>query len=128
MCSRNRRVDFRELVSDMFALYKTRIWMAQVDMASAALDIGESISLGAGFLPHPSERLPDPMIENMIMSTSPDQSPSSSFGSALGARFGDLSFPSSPSRSAISHNNYRDAKTSVDDIGEQIIGDHWAFH
>jgi hypothetical protein len=56
----NRRVDFRDLVSDMFALYKTRIWMAQVDMASAALDIGETISMTAGFLPLPSERLQDP--------------------------------------------------------------------
>jgi cell fate regulator YaaT (PSP1 superfamily) len=26
-----RRIDFRELVRDLFALYKTRIWMAQVD-------------------------------------------------------------------------------------------------
>lgn len=27
----DRRVDFRELVSDLFALYKTRIWMQQID-------------------------------------------------------------------------------------------------
>ena len=27
----DRRIDFRELVSDLFALYKTRIWMQQVD-------------------------------------------------------------------------------------------------
>lgn len=26
-----RRVDFRELVRDLFALYKTRIWMQQID-------------------------------------------------------------------------------------------------
>ena len=26
------RIDFRELVSDLFSLYKTRIWMSQVDM------------------------------------------------------------------------------------------------
>jgi hypothetical protein len=27
----DRRIDFRELVSDLFALYKTRIWMQQID-------------------------------------------------------------------------------------------------
>ena len=26
----NRRIDFRELVRDLFSLYKTRIWMEQV--------------------------------------------------------------------------------------------------
>lgn len=26
-----RRIDFRELVRELFSLYKTRIWMAQVD-------------------------------------------------------------------------------------------------
>ena len=26
-----RRIDFRELVRDLFALYKTRIWMQQID-------------------------------------------------------------------------------------------------
>jgi PSP1 C-terminal conserved region len=26
-----RRIDFRDLVRDLFALYKTRIWMAQID-------------------------------------------------------------------------------------------------
>jgi hypothetical protein len=27
----DKRIDFRELVSDLFALYKTRIWMQQID-------------------------------------------------------------------------------------------------
>jgi len=27
----DRRIDFRELVSELFSLYKTRIWMQQVD-------------------------------------------------------------------------------------------------
>ena len=27
----DRRIDFRELVADLFALYKTRIWMQQID-------------------------------------------------------------------------------------------------
>lgn len=27
-----RRIDFRELVSDLFSLYKTRIWMQQVEL------------------------------------------------------------------------------------------------
>jgi len=30
----DHRVDFRDLVSDLFSLYKTRIWMQQVDTAS----------------------------------------------------------------------------------------------
>lgn len=46
-----RRVDFRDLVRDLFALYKTRIWMAQVDSsfepnldASMALLTGQYIA------------------------------------------------------------------------------------
>lgn len=31
----DRRIDFRELVRDLFALYKTRIWMQQVDAGSS---------------------------------------------------------------------------------------------
>ena len=30
----DRRIDFRELVSDLFSLYKTRIWMQQVDTST----------------------------------------------------------------------------------------------
>ena len=44
------RIDFRELVRDLFALYKTRIWMQQVDhsfipdeRASRALATGEYV-------------------------------------------------------------------------------------
>lgn len=29
-----RRIDFRELVSELFSLYKTRIWMQQVDTST----------------------------------------------------------------------------------------------
>lgn len=74
-----RRIDFRDLVSDMFALYKTRIWMAQIDMASASRDFGEALAMQAGFLPHPSERYPDPAVlasfssptNNMLRQSSP---------------------------------------------------------
>eukprot|EP01041_Mallomonas_annulata_P002272 gene2272-4421_t len=47
----DRRVDFRELVRDLFALYKTRIWMQQIDAsfqpnewASRALTTGHHMS------------------------------------------------------------------------------------
>jgi hypothetical protein len=46
----DKRIDFRDLVSDLFALYKTRIWMQQIDMsfrpdeeASKSLRTGISI-------------------------------------------------------------------------------------
>ncbi len=32
-----RRIDFRELVRDLFRIYKTRIWMCAVDKNRAAL-------------------------------------------------------------------------------------------
>ena len=34
----DKRVDFRELVSDLFSLYKTRIWMQQVDTSTIPED------------------------------------------------------------------------------------------
>lgn len=34
----NGRVDFRELVRDLFSIYKTRIWMQQIDKNSNSLD------------------------------------------------------------------------------------------
>ena len=115
-----RRVDFRDLVSDMFALYKTRIWMAQVDMASAALDIGESISMAAGFLPLPSERLPDPMA---MMSSSPFSSPIKKQPSAL-------TYPSPPG--AMLYKDFKNQTTTLLDekseselnFGEGL----WDFH
>lgn len=30
-CGKHRRIDFRELVRDLFSLYKTRIWMQQLE-------------------------------------------------------------------------------------------------
>ena len=30
----DRRIDFRDLVSDLFSLYKKRIWMQQVDTSA----------------------------------------------------------------------------------------------
>lgn len=35
--SADRRIDFRELVRDLFRIYKTRIWMCAVDKNRASL-------------------------------------------------------------------------------------------
>ena len=48
--SADRRIDFRELVSDLFALYKTRIWMQQVD-TSFVPNIHASSALRTGTYP-----------------------------------------------------------------------------
>ena len=32
------RIDFRELVRDLFSMYKTRIWMEQIDKNGSAVD------------------------------------------------------------------------------------------
>ena len=48
----DRRIDFRELVSDLFSLYKTRIWMQQVDTSALAYnDAGAELAKATGFLP-----------------------------------------------------------------------------
>ncbi len=45
----DRRIDFRELVSELFSLYKTRIWMQQVhDVVSQS---GSTVLLYAGISP-----------------------------------------------------------------------------
>ena len=51
-----RRIDFRELVSELFGLYKTRIWMQQVDPLTAEDDdsSGAMLAKQGGFLISPS--------------------------------------------------------------------------
>lgn len=47
-----RRIDFRELVSELFSQYKTRIWMQQVDTSSLPFhDPGVELAQATGFLP-----------------------------------------------------------------------------
>ena len=41
----NRRIDFRELVNELFGLYKTRIWMQQVDTDTITKDDDVSLQL-----------------------------------------------------------------------------------
>jgi hypothetical protein len=47
----DRRIDFRDLVSELFSQYKTRIWMQQVDTASIATnDAGSELARATGFV------------------------------------------------------------------------------
>ena len=68
-----KRVDFRDLVSELFSMYKTRIWMAQVDPTSTVLypdlehppehvvensdEEGNWLAAAVGLLPSQSERM-----------------------------------------------------------------------
>lgn len=48
----DKRIDFRDLVSELFSQYKTRIWMQQVDTSSLPLhDAGTELARATGFLP-----------------------------------------------------------------------------
>ena len=48
----DRRIDFRELVSELFSQYKTRIWMQQVDTSAPCYqDAGLELAKATGFLP-----------------------------------------------------------------------------
>jgi hypothetical protein len=49
-CFYRRRIDFRDLVRDLFALYKTRIWMAQID-SSFEPNLDATVSLMTGDYP-----------------------------------------------------------------------------
>jgi hypothetical protein len=52
----DRRIDFRELVSELFSQYKTRIWMQQVDTSSISIhDAGTELAKATGFLPDRSD-------------------------------------------------------------------------
>lgn len=54
----DRRIDFRELVSELFSQYKTRIWMQQVDTSSLSIhDAGLELAKATGFLPDREECL-----------------------------------------------------------------------
>lgn len=47
-----QRIDFRDLVSELFSQYKTRIWMQQVDTTNLSLqDAGTELAKATGFLP-----------------------------------------------------------------------------
>jgi hypothetical protein len=62
-----RRIDFRELVRDLFALYKTRIWMAQVD-SSFEPNLEAALSLQTGN--YPSFAKFDPLDTTRVMDIS----------------------------------------------------------
>jgi hypothetical protein len=48
----DKRIDFRDLVSELFSQYKTRIWMQQVDTSSLPLhDAGTELAKATGFIP-----------------------------------------------------------------------------
>lgn len=48
----DKRIDFRDLVSELFSQFKTRIWMQQVDTSSLPLqDPGLELAKATGFLP-----------------------------------------------------------------------------
>lgn len=48
----DQRIDFRDLVSELFSQYKTRIWMQQVDTTNISLqDAGTELAKATGFLP-----------------------------------------------------------------------------
>jgi hypothetical protein len=48
----DRRIDFRDLVSELFSQFKTRIWMQQVDTSVlAGQDAGTELARATGFLP-----------------------------------------------------------------------------
>ena len=53
----DRRIDFRELVSELFSLYKTRIWMQQVDTTTIphADDPEVKLAYVSGLLPRSSQ-------------------------------------------------------------------------
>lgn len=53
----DRRIDFRELVSELFSLYKTRIWMQQVDTTTIpqAEDPEVRLAYASGLLPRSSQ-------------------------------------------------------------------------
>lgn len=52
----DRRIDFRDMVSELFSHYKTRIWMQQVDTSSLDPDDpGVKIAVAAGLLPFDRE-------------------------------------------------------------------------
>jgi cell fate regulator YaaT (PSP1 superfamily) len=52
----DKRIDFRDLVSELFSQYKTRIWMQQVDTTTLPLaDAGSDLAKATGFLPEREE-------------------------------------------------------------------------
>ncbi len=69
----DRRIDFRELVSELFSLYKTRIWMQQIDASSLDdEDSGTILARQVGLLPPPT--LPEHQIN--LCTDTPDRSSS----------------------------------------------------
>lgn len=52
----DRRIDFRDLVSELFSQYKTRIWMQQVDTSAVdPNDPGTELAKAVGLLPDREE-------------------------------------------------------------------------
>lgn len=66
----DKRIDFRELVSELFSQYKTRIWMQQVDTSALDYqDAGTELARATGFLPTYNQ----PATATTVNNRSPDE-------------------------------------------------------
>lgn len=66
----DRRIDFRELVSELFSLYKTRIWMQQVDPTVISDgDPGTILAKKSGLLPDRHAHLNLPLVQSYFSSS-----------------------------------------------------------
>lgn len=99
----NRRIDFRDLVSDLFSQYKTRIWMQQVDTITLPFyDPGTEVARMAGFLPENNDAHAFLYFENPNSLRCKPYIESNSSLSAYAPAF-TTSFPQSQNQP---HNNY----------------------
>jgi hypothetical protein len=64
------RVDFREFVKDLFGVFKTRIWMQQLDLSNSVRssygDGGSNVIMPGGAAPPPSSTMPLPIPANSV--------------------------------------------------------------
>lgn len=58
----SRRIDFRELVRDLFSLYKTRIWMQQLEPETAP----SGVPMQTTYSPQEAHRVSDPQAARLM--------------------------------------------------------------
>ena len=80
----DRRIDFRDLVQELFSMYKTRIWMQQVDTTRLSdEDPGAVLAKQSGLLPDRGTHLNLPPMQSYFPGPRLNNSPMSAAGHVL---------------------------------------------
>jgi hypothetical protein len=110
----DKRIDFRDLVSELFSLYKTRIWMQQVDTSTISPhDAGLELARATGFLP---TDIKEDVISTRSSFATSNEDPLS--GGSINNDFGELETPQAAEAAEFSPQKLPNHANALNDITE----------